>query len=303
MRRMTLRVGAGMVLALLCVALPACDRGQEEEMTRLQGQVEDLQAERETLTAERDSLRKELGDVQEQRDELTRHRDALKTDAERAAELEDKLAREEENARGLAKEVSDLKEQIAQREQKPEPEPDAPAELPVAKVRDRLLQLGADLFGRGNYNAAHAVLLSARQLGAEAPLVLYRLAYCEAYFREFEAAAEHYQACRGLLEATPGADAELLKKCLNNHGVVLSQLKQPEDAVATYNRVIALDDSYAPAYFNLGLLYARQLSNDEEAIEAFRKHVAHGGQQSVSALNWIRKLQQPPEERPEEPPE
>jgi tetratricopeptide (TPR) repeat protein len=117
------------------------------------------------------------------------------------------------------------------------------------------------------------------------------MAYCEAAFGQDARAAEHYAACREALQAGPTANGQLLKKCLLNHGVALSRLGKREQAAELYREGIALDESYAPPYFNLGLLYAEQPDKHEEAIEALRKHIAYGGERSVSARNLIRDLQ------------
>lgn len=160
----------------------------------------------------------------------------------------------------------------------------------VAEARQRLDDLGAVLFERGELNIALAVSQSAFELGANSPQVLYRIAYCKAAAGQYEFAAEWYERVLAALGAGPGKDDELLRKCLNNYGVTQQRLGKPDKAAEFYQRALALDQAYAPAYFNLGLIYANELNRPADAVEAFRKHVIYGGTRSVTARAMIQKL-------------
>ena len=56
----------------------------------------------------------------------------------------------------------------------------------------------------------------------------------------------------------------------NNVGDILRQNNHFNEAEITLDRTLQLDNSYSPAYYNLGLLYL-QKQNEEKAIENFQK--------------------------------
>ena len=60
---------------------------------------------------------------------------------------------------------------------------------------------------------------------------------------------------------------------LNNRGIAMAELGDPEGAMEYYEKAIKADSSYAPAYYNKGVLLDKKLEHDEslkvldEAIE------------------------------------
>ncbi|KPK61907.1 MAG: hypothetical protein AMK73_07330, partial [Planctomycetes bacterium SM23_32] len=229
------------------------------------GELSALRAESERLTVESASLRRRLAAAEEGAKELR----VLK---ERVKELERLQSESAETAPAKPAGVG-------------------PAPEDVAEARRRLVELSQLLFERGELNAARAVALSASRLGADDAATLYRIAYCTAATGQFEEAGQWYERAREALQAQPDPDEELLKKCLNNHGAALAKLGKADDAERLYRDALELDAGYAPAYFNLGLLCEGDPGRAEEAIQAFRSHIAHGGSRSVAARNCIMALQ------------
>jgi len=169
------------------------------------------------------------------------------------------------------------------------------------RARGQLEALGAALFQQGRYDIARAVLAVALELGAEEPKTLFQLGYCASQAGEAKEAADCYGRALAALRAEPEPDRDLMLRCLNNLAVAQRRLGRSEEALKLLQEAVELDARFAPAYFNLGLLYANDLKRPAEAIAAFRKHVANGGARSVSARNMIEKLQQAAAPRPEKP--
>ena len=71
-----------------------------------------------------------------------------------------------------------------------------------------------------------------------------------------------------------------------------SSLGDPQEALKWYKEALSADEEYAPAYFNLGLLYTERLRRPAKAIEAYRQHIILGGGRSAAAREAIKKLQQ-----------
>ncbi|MFO8008082.1 MAG: tetratricopeptide repeat protein [Candidatus Brocadiia bacterium] len=273
------------LLVLPCVLLlSGCNAGLEEELAALREEAAELRGEYESAAAENEQLKQQLADLKEQARSLEADKAALAQRAGRVEELENEVEQQAEKIRTLEQRL----EQPGAGE--------AAAGLPVEAVRQRLARLGEDLFQRNEFGAAHPVLLSALELGAEGPSLLYALAFCEASFGELEAAERRYAACATALEEREAPDQSLVLKCLNNHALVLSRLGRAREAADVLRRALELDESFTPAQFNLGLLYAQKLDRPAAAIEPLRRHVAHGGARSVSARRLIGDLQQKLEE-------
>ncbi len=282
----------GLILAslLTCLVLPACSDGQDELRTRLQQEVDRWRGKYETLTEETQKLQRQLHDLEAEKNRL-------EGEAQRADELAQQLSAKSERVEKLQQDLADLRAQLAGLK-KPE-EPSESSAPPIKRVRERLAVLGADLFRRGDYNAAFPVLLSAHDLGEPGPAVLYRLAFCQGKFGEMRQAAGYYEQCYAALQDRAEPDESLLKKCLNNWGIVLAASGQFEKAAEKYTELIQTDRAFAPTYFNLGLLYADKLQEPQKAVEAFRMHVAHGGERLVSAKRQIEALQAGLEDEPD----
>ncbi len=270
--------GLGLLVLFFCLTLPACDGGTKETIAQLEQEVNQWRAKYESLAESTDELQEEINELQAEKDELQEK-------AGRVEGLTEGLDEKSNRVEELEQSVSDLQAQVENLKEAGQASP-----LPVERVRDRLTVLGADLFQLGNYNAALPVLASAHDLGKNAPDLLYRMAYCQAEFGETRQAADYYRQCYEALQKQEQPDAALLTKCLSNWGVVLAASGQFEKAVEKYTEAIQADETFAPAYFNLGLIYADKLQQPEKAVEAFRKHVAHGGDRLVSAKRQIESL-------------
>jgi len=263
--------------ALLAAAiLSGCDRASEEQIAQLNASLQQSRAECASLAAEKEQAQARLSELEQQ---VT----ALKTERDEArAELT-----------AARKELDELQSALVELEKaEPEPAPPAAAEpsLDVEPVRARLEALGADLFERGDYGAANAVLLSAYDLGSRSPLTFHRLAYAQATAGKYGDAIGWYERALSELEKQDEPDPVLYAKCLNNYGVALARSGKPSEAIAAYKRAIEILPQYAAPYYNLALVYARQEEERDKAIEALRRHVANGGSRSASARDILRKL-------------
>jgi len=83
--------------------------------------------------------------------------------------------------------------------------------------------------------------------------------------KRFRAAAD---ICHLIIEKVPDH-----AETFNNRGCALQQLEQYDEALASYNKAIAIKSNYAEAYNNKGLTL-QQLKRYEDALENFRKALA-----------------------------
>jgi tetratricopeptide (TPR) repeat protein len=164
--------------------------------------------------------------------------------------------------------------------------------LPVKEVRDELAALSRVLFERDDLSVARAVGVNAYRLGARDPGLLHLIAYCASAAGRDEEALEWYDKARRAIQRQPAGHQELLKKCLNNQGAILARLGRARKAERLYRQALEADPACAQAHFNLGLLLAEDPGRPDEAIEAFRSHIVHGGGRGVAARNLIRRLQE-----------
>ncbi len=270
------------LLVLPCaLLLSACDVGHEDELAAAREETSEWRGKYESLVSENEELYQQVADLGERVRDLEAGNRALAQEAAHVDELQADAREQQEEIRTLKQRLEDMTPAGARAGSAPAGE----------AVHQRLERLGTDLFEQGEYGSAHAVLLSAHELGVDGPSVLYPLAFCEASFGELEEADRRYAECRAALEAQQEPERSLLLRCLNNHALVLSRLGRPEEAAGMLRRAVELDESFAPAQFNLGLLYAQKLDRPADAIESLRQHVAHGGSRSVSARRLIRNLQ------------
>ncbi len=269
--------------------VPGCGGEADEQVVQLPSETGQWQVKYESLVNRNEETYQQLAALKADNERLQKECEALegRLEVQQEAEvLKQELTRQRQR-------VKELEAALAQARgdeggQVPLPED---LRLSMARARERLEQLGAVLFQREKYSTAHAVILSALQVGSESPQTYYQLAFCEAVAGSYDTAAERYRQALEALEAGPEQDRELLKKCLNNYGIAMMKLGDAEKAAELYQKAIALDDAYAPAYFNLGLVYANELNRPEDAVEALRKHIIHGGRRGVSARDTMRRLQ------------
>jgi len=308
-----------LVFVVLVTVLVCCRKATEPDaaaQTELWKQkYESLAATVEQQRTEIEALRKENEDLSQrtlalaEELERCRKRVALATEAER---LEKELLQQ----RKLAEELREKVKELSAEQNASEPQGKIEAlegELRALKDRGRRLaegleRVGHQAFRAGDYQVALPMLMAAAELGAESPQTLFEIALCLGQAGDLEGAESWYGAAIEKAKEDASANAELLKKAYVNRGAALAQLKKPQEALKYYEKAIELDERYAPVYFNLGLLYQKQLNDAESAIEAFRRHIALGGSRTIAARNAIAALQsaqklesgsQAPENRPD----
>ena len=267
-------IGACAAVVACAMLLAGCGKEAEDRAAQAEAEARSLRAERQALTERNKQLESDVAAANAESRKLAAERDKLNA---RIAAAE--AAREPERPQASP---TPLK--------KAEPAAEGGQAEALADARQRLDDLSAALFERGDYNTALPVAQSACDLGSTGPITLFRIAYCRAALGQREQALELYQRAIKALDAEPTPNAELLPKCLNNAGILEVLLGRPQNAEGLYKRALALDDKLTPAYYNLGLLYANDLKRPADAIEAFRAHVIHGGAQSASARDMIVKL-------------
>lgn len=107
---------------------------------------------------------------------------------------------------------------------------------------EELIAIADDSVAKGDLLEARKAIESAAVLAPENPEVLRRQGYLAAEDRDYENAAEIYEK---LLRIDPNDDQG--HDALAN---VLHRLGKDEEAIAHHKKAIALDEGYAPYYFN-----------------------------------------------------
>jgi len=283
----TLHSGVERVLIALLILLsapPGCSRSAGEEAARAQREVQQWRRKYDELSSRNKQLQEQLASVQAELEARLAERDA------QIEKLRAELAGQSREVQRLQDELARLRNAPPPRQRPPQP---TAGELlaQLARPRRQLEELAAELFERGDYRPADAVLRGCVVLGSEEPTIYYRIGFCEAFAGRYEQAAEWYGRAIDALRKAQKADPVLLKKSLNNRGIALMKLGKSRAAAEDFRQAIAVDAAYAPSHFNLGVVYARELNRAKEAIEAFRKHIVYGGSRASTAREWIRHLQ------------
>jgi tetratricopeptide (TPR) repeat protein len=282
---------ASLILVALLALCWGCGDSSEEALARLRTELHESQEAARDLGAEKEALSSQVSKLQAEAGRLEAERDALAAALSAASSPPAPPPQP-------SKQAEELQPEPALPHDPPPAAPSAPPSLEAnqqTEARERLADLGAILFERGDYGVAQSVLLSACQLGADDPRLIFRIGYCKAASGDYEGATQWYERARKALEGPPTPDDALLAACFNNLGVMAERLDKPQEAADFYRRAIALDERYTPALFNLGLLCATNLDRREEALEALRKHVIHGGERSASARKLLERLTAPAE--------
>jgi len=166
--------------------------------------------------------------------------------------------------------------------------PQVPKELEdeLRSAIRRLERFGGSYYERADYKGAWPLLKSAVDLGGKDPETAFRLAYCYSQIAGYKEAAVHYEiACKGFEKQKDGKFR--LISALNNLSAVLIKDKRYSEAVKPLERIIALEPKYAPAWYNLGVLYETHMKQPKEAVSAYRKHIIYGGAKAVTAVKAI----------------
>ena len=150
----------------------------------------------------------------------------------------------------------------------------------------RLERFGGSYYERADYKGAWPLLKSAVDLGGKNPETAFRLAYCYSQIAGYKEAAIYYEtACKGFEKQKDGKFR--LVSALNNLSAVLIKDERYSEAVKPLKRIIALEPKYAPAWYNLGVLYETRMKQPKEAVNAYRKHIIYGGAKAVTAAKAI----------------
>ncbi len=76
----------------------------------------------------------------------------------------------------------------------------------------------------------------------------------------------------------------------NQLGVVYRRLGRFREADAAYQRALALDENYASAWLNLGVLCDLYLQQPQRALEAYEKYLALAASPDAKVSGWVTEL-------------
>ncbi len=155
----------------------------------------------------------------------------------------------------------------------------------------KLEELGADLFAVGEMEIAAAVFGIADDAGEVSAETLYMRGVCADAQGDREETRKFYEMCLDAMAGEEEKNIGLIADCLHNYAATLAALGEKDKAVRAYEDVIELAPDHAASYFNLGLMYAGLEGRKDDAVEAFRQHIARAGRRLASARRLIEKLQ------------
>jgi tetratricopeptide (TPR) repeat protein len=262
---------------------------KDERIEQLEQQKEDLEKQMATLQGKMEEEPPEAAQLQAARKQLAGHEETIGQLRQTAEDLRNRV----EN---LRQEMQGAEEKQPPKEpEKTESQGETQEELKSVRQQVRaagraLKKAGGELLDAGRHAAARDALAPAAELDPADPVTLYRLAYCHGVLGDAGKAADFYG--RAIRAAQEGSErtAPLLPRLHSNYGATLVQLGRHAEALNAYKRAVEADPDYAPVHYNLGRLYARHLGRPRKAIEAYRRHVALGGDRGVSAREAIAEL-------------
>jgi tetratricopeptide (TPR) repeat protein len=162
----------------------------------------------------------------------------------------------------------------------------------VRKVHSELQSLAAEALQERRWELARRLLISSIDLGADDPEVFFTVAYCCGSVGDHDDAAGWYEEAIGEPEAMrPVAPDHLLPRLYNNYAATLVKLRREDEALEWYRKSVQADENYPAVYYNLGRLYEDHLGQPEDAVRAYRRHMALGGSRSADAARHIQKLE------------
>jgi tetratricopeptide (TPR) repeat protein len=280
----------GALVCLLCAT--GCD-GSADEVQSLTAELRQARQEGDGLALELADANAEIAGLNEQVKELSSSNENLTVEKEL---LQREARRQNDRINTLNERVRTLNEQLEDLARRTATKPVTAAAVPAPKPRpelskaiERLDALSRALFDRGDLDVALSVGLTAEELGGESPELLYRIAFCKASARDYGSAADYYS--RAWDKLGDEADAALRAKLLTNWGAALAETGDGAGAADLYQQALQIDQTSAAAWFDLGLVYAGDPARRDDAIEAFRNHIIHGGDRGVSARRHIAELQ------------
>lgn len=77
----------------------------------------------------------------------------------------------------------------------------------------------------------------------------------------------------------------------NHLGILLRQQGNFAEALQHYRRAIQIDDEYAQAYLNLGILYDLYLQDLEKALRHYETYLSLTGEENPQVTGWITDIQ------------
>lgn len=263
----------------------------ENEVYPKLARIDELQSRNGELVEENAEL---AGKLEEAREELNQNR---------SGRLKEELAAKDEQIKRLLAQVDELKTQSGRTgETAGDSAADARAGLALAQVE--MKKLARELVDLRMYAQALAALTAAVDLGCVDPEVFFLLAYVHGENSQAgggdaaagkdsnELAAKWYARAVAALAEAEKPDARLAAKVYNNYGATLVALERPGEALGWYEKSIEADPQYATVHFNLGRFYDQHQKASDEAIAAYRRHIALGGDRGIAARDAILRLQE-----------
>ena len=253
----------------------ALKRAREAE-----NRISTLEDDKRELNRELDSVHQKLTRCKEKQAELKASYSSQKSDLnEDVRGLQQQLSDQKQRAQEAEKKMAEMKEKVEA------------LQNDVSGAADKLAEAGQRSFAAEKYDSAEVLLSAAVQLGSTDPLAAYALGFCRARASDYENATKWYERAVSTLREEGQNDKTTLTKALNNLGAALTKQKKPEEAAKMYREAISVDDTFAPAHFNLALLYRDKLDQPDKALQHLRRHIALGGSRSVAAREAIEAIQ------------
>ena len=171
----------------------------------------------------------------------------------------------------------------------PKPEPQALPE-PTQEQQSSTVEPIID-YDRRNYEAALKALKTdetdfaielLEQVGNKAPDMEYVFTNLGlAYFKN----KNYSKAEQSLQKAISLNSRDVI--ALNHLGIIKRMQGHFEGAKQTYRQAIAIDDDYAQAYLNLGILYDMYLQDLEQALDQYQKYQTLTNSENKTVSEWI----------------
>jgi len=242
---------------------------------------------------------KELSDASKRTDELTEKLGDLASANEKLNaqinELSAKLSesgKKAEQAQAVAAEPSSDKT------------PPAPATVDsgvsreqINKVAISMMVMADNAYKREEYLQVCELLLAVESLGADDAETQFRIGRAYAAGGLYDKALEHYEKALKKANEAKGQEKAALAmrlKTLNNIAVAQIRKEKHDEAEASLREAVKLDETYAPAVFNLAVTIARKTDGKAEAESLMRKYIALGGERSATAAVMIEGMKAQP---------
>lgn len=144
---------------------------------------------------------------------------------------------------------------------------------------NKLVQLANRFYMDGNYTAAQEIYEVVVELGNTDADTLFRLARCYGVTPETDKAISLYQQVIASLEHNDASNP-LYYQAYNNLGGMYKKKDMYKEAELAYVKAIEINEEYANAYYNLGLLYEENLDDELGAMACYEKYIELDGERS-----------------------